>query len=78
MLQQEQKTVEREYQSFPPDMLVNKQASELPEGVDPALKEVCFHVWMLVQVKEAGLETEKVIKNERCHYPHHISYPNCV
>uniref|UniRef100_A0A3B3E1C3 Advillin n=1 Tax=Oryzias melastigma TaxID=30732 RepID=A0A3B3E1C3_ORYME len=26
-------------QSFPPDMLVNKQASELPEGVDPALKE---------------------------------------
>uniref|UniRef100_A0A3B3CTV5 Advillin n=1 Tax=Oryzias melastigma TaxID=30732 RepID=A0A3B3CTV5_ORYME len=39
VLQQEQKTVEREYQSFPPDMLVNKQASELPEGVDPALKE---------------------------------------
>ncbi|XP_011473740.1 advillin [Oryzias latipes] len=36
---QEQKTVEREYQSFPADMLVNKQASELPAAVDPAVKE---------------------------------------
>ncbi|RVE72778.1 hypothetical protein OJAV_G00041410 [Oryzias javanicus] len=36
---QEQKAVQREFQSFPPDMLLNKQASELPEGVDPVLKE---------------------------------------
>ncbi|XP_034544371.1 advillin [Notolabrus celidotus] len=37
----EQSCVESEktYQSFPPDALINKQANELPEGVDPGQKE---------------------------------------
>uniref|UniRef100_UPI003AABA1F0 advillin n=1 Tax=Centroberyx gerrardi TaxID=166262 RepID=UPI003AABA1F0 len=30
---------ERIFQSFPPEALVNKRATELPEGVDPAQKE---------------------------------------
>lgn len=30
---------EKTYQAFPPDMLINKQAGELPEGVDPSEKE---------------------------------------
>lgn len=45
VMQQEQKTVEREYQYFPADMLVNKQASELPAAVDPAVKEVRMCVY---------------------------------
>uniref|UniRef100_A0A4W6FBK0 Advillin n=1 Tax=Lates calcarifer TaxID=8187 RepID=A0A4W6FBK0_LATCA len=30
---------EKNFESFPPEALVNKQASELPEGVDPSQKE---------------------------------------
>uniref|UniRef100_A0A3Q2P4M0 Advillin n=1 Tax=Fundulus heteroclitus TaxID=8078 RepID=A0A3Q2P4M0_FUNHE len=30
---------EKTYESFPPDMLINKEPSELPEGVDPSEKE---------------------------------------
>uniref|UniRef100_A0A3B3YJD6 HP domain-containing protein n=1 Tax=Poecilia mexicana TaxID=48701 RepID=A0A3B3YJD6_9TELE len=30
---------EKTFQPFPPDMLVNKQPDELPEGVDPSAKE---------------------------------------
>ncbi|CAJ1051747.1 advillin [Xyrichtys novacula] len=53
---EEQNCVESEktYLSFPPDDLVNKQSNELPEGVDPTQKEVCFecfgvlsHSWLL-------------------------------
>ncbi|XP_061584561.1 advillin [Cololabis saira] len=31
--------IEKDFQSFPPDALLNKSASELPEGVDPTQKE---------------------------------------
>ncbi|XP_041638672.1 advillin [Cheilinus undulatus] len=30
---------EKNYQSFPPDTLINKQANELPDGVEPTQKE---------------------------------------
>lgn len=37
---QQQDCAQREKKTFPPDELVNKQAGELPEGVDPAEREV--------------------------------------
>lgn len=45
--QQECVKTEKIYETFPLDELVNKIASELPEGVDPAEKEVtlCVHVF---------------------------------
>lgn len=38
---------EKIYETFPLDELINKIASELPEGVDPAEKEVtpCVYVF---------------------------------
>lgn len=43
VIAQEKKSVEGEktFQSFPPEALVKKLTSELPEGVDPTQKEVC-------------------------------------
>ncbi|XP_030632518.1 advillin [Chanos chanos] len=35
----DQSEISRTYQPFPPEQLVNKQAEELPEGVDPAHRE---------------------------------------
>lgn len=45
--QQECVKTEKIYETFPLDELVNKIASELPEGVDPAEKEVtlCMYVF---------------------------------
>ncbi|XP_007540787.1 advillin [Poecilia formosa] len=36
---EENAEAEKTFQPFPPDMLVNKQPDELPEGVDPSAKE---------------------------------------
>ncbi|KAM4740369.1 advillin [Anableps anableps] len=36
---EESAETEKSFQNFPPDMLVNKQPDELPEGVDPSEKE---------------------------------------
>lgn len=41
IFQEENAETEKTFQPFPPDMLVNKQPDELPEGVDPSEKEVC-------------------------------------
>lgn len=35
---------EKIYQFFPPDDLVSKSTTELPEGVDPTEKEVCVDI----------------------------------
>uniref|UniRef100_A0A8C4EBZ4 Gelsolin-like domain-containing protein n=1 Tax=Dicentrarchus labrax TaxID=13489 RepID=A0A8C4EBZ4_DICLA len=50
----------RIFQCFPPDALVNKLASELPEGVDPTNKEVsvCVCVLLFYRVKYSPLLTE--------------------
>uniref|UniRef100_A0A096MAR1 Advillin n=1 Tax=Poecilia formosa TaxID=48698 RepID=A0A096MAR1_POEFO len=39
IFQEENAEAEKTFQPFPPDMLVNKQPDELPEGVDPSAKE---------------------------------------
>lgn len=44
--QQECVKTEKIYETFPLDELVNKIASELPEGVDPAEKEVTLCVYV--------------------------------
>ncbi|XP_014899892.1 advillin [Poecilia latipinna] len=36
---EENAEAEKTFQPFPPDMLINKQPDELPEGVDPSAKE---------------------------------------
>lgn len=57
---QKESAVEKEksFQTFPPNLLIRKQASELPEGVNPGEKEVCVHVCLL---KKRDSRREKTV-----------------
>lgn len=57
MIFQEESSAEKEksFQSFPPDLLIRKQANELPEGVDPSEKEVCVSLYFLKK-RDSGKE----------------------